>query len=789
MKSKPGAGMAIAALLTCVLAGGLLLRPATARAEVTADQVKVAVSKAINEIKNSQLPTGGWRDYTRAGGVTALNLLALLNAGVPANDPVVVKGLAALDKVANSDTYVVGLKSQVYHYAGRGPGDKNYQDVVKWLLDAQLGSGTWGYNMMKGAARSTIGDNSNSQFALLGLHEASKAGFEIPTKVWKLSEDLYVNSQLADGGWQYRADMGNRRQAARGSMACAGLASLYITGNQLNVGRPSTNPSRCVEYLQNDAIAKGLTWLDRFFSVEQHPNGPQSWHLYYLYAMERVGMISGLKFFGQHDWYREGAEYLVRSQRDDGTWNNPVDTAFALLFLAKGNKPVIISKLRWSRDDAWSPVHYDCEHLVQYLTKARNEAGAPFSEQPLAWQVVNLQAKLVDLLDAPILYISGYDFPQFTQAQRDKLKEYVDQGGTILAVACCGQMGFKVGFERFAEQTWPDYPLEELPDDHPIFGAFYKLDKNTRGLKGLQVGCRTSVIFSPKDLNCLWEKQDPKLPETEEAFRIGANICAYATGLERLKDKLDRARVAESDKDGDKPGDIVRGALHIGVLKHSPRLLENMTNPPALVKFGDFLRDQAKIDVVTRLQIIEPTDPELLNHPIMYMTGHDGFKYSDDQVKAVRTWLDRGGFLFASACCGRDNANYQLPGDRKLINDFGASFREFVEQLYPTKDHPEWQLTRLPDDHPIRGGAPGYFPLAQVSYRPLLQAKLDKTDPAHSHDLQLEGVVVNGRLVIVYSRYSLTVELNEQKAFGSRGYTIKDAYRIATNVILYALSN
>ena len=72
---------------------------------------------------------------------------------------------------------------------------------------------------------------------------------------------------------------------------------------------------------------------------------------YYLYAVERVGVLTGLKYIGSHDWYREGAAFLVKDQRPDGSWGRRLyglsDTCFAVLFLAKGPAPILLSKLRW----------------------------------------------------------------------------------------------------------------------------------------------------------------------------------------------------------------------------------------------------------------------------------------------------------------------------------------------------------------------------------------------------------------------------------------------------------
>jgi hypothetical protein len=68
---------------------------------------------------------------------------------------------------------------------------------------------------------------------------------------------------------------------------------------------------------------------------------------YYLYGVERVGRMTARRFIGKHDWYREGADMLVRHQDHlSSFWkgtgnaeNNPlIGSSFALLFLSKGRR-------------------------------------------------------------------------------------------------------------------------------------------------------------------------------------------------------------------------------------------------------------------------------------------------------------------------------------------------------------------------------------------------------------------------------------------------------------------
>jgi hypothetical protein len=63
--------------------------------------------------------------------------------------------------------------------------------------------------------------------------------------------------------------------------------------------------------------------------------------------MERVGMLYGTDRIGPHDWYPEGANHLLSTQKEGvwgGTDNFPkevhVDTCFAILFLRRGTAPL-----------------------------------------------------------------------------------------------------------------------------------------------------------------------------------------------------------------------------------------------------------------------------------------------------------------------------------------------------------------------------------------------------------------------------------------------------------------
>jgi len=135
-------------------------------------------------------------------------------------------------------------------------------------------------------------------------------------------------------------------------MTTAGLASLVICkwGLAKSLERNKKNP-----FLQklNQAIRDGAAWLAHHFSVSSNPGRIDGyWLYYYLYGLERAGVLTMVEQFGNHKWYEEGARWLLSQQRADGAWietarshrgeeDAVVTTAFAILFLKRGTVPVV----------------------------------------------------------------------------------------------------------------------------------------------------------------------------------------------------------------------------------------------------------------------------------------------------------------------------------------------------------------------------------------------------------------------------------------------------------------
>ena len=120
------------------------------------------------------------------------------------------------------------------------------------------------------------------------------------------------------------------------------ISCLAIIHSELLRSRRYQNKIRTV----SQAIHDGFAWLDANWAVERNPGGNQAWHYYYLYGLERAGVLAGRRWIGEHDWYREGADFLLARQAGIGSWNGSIlDTAFALLFLKRSTTPVATTGL------------------------------------------------------------------------------------------------------------------------------------------------------------------------------------------------------------------------------------------------------------------------------------------------------------------------------------------------------------------------------------------------------------------------------------------------------------
>ena len=752
-----------------------------ARADITADQVRQSIERAIGYLKREQRDDGNgggaWPDWqTNAGGMTSLCTLALLNAGVPTSDETIQRALRHLRGLPPEWTYAAALQTMVFCAAEPEADAVNIQRLVRWFESTQIKSGpnrgAWSYPR-------AMGDNSNTQFAMLALYEAERAKdrtkVEVQPETWRMSLAYWKNSQNADGSWGYQP--GN---PGTGSMTCAGITSYIIASGQLNAGDAKVTKDEvecCEPHARDRTLERAMSWLGENFSVHNNPGGGDAWLFYYLYGVERVGRMTARRFIGAHDWYREGTDMFVRAQDElSGFWrgggagenNSFVSTSMALLFLAKGRRPILASKLKHDPADDWEHHRSDFWNLTTYVEKKW--------KRDLTWQIVDSKAATVDdLLQAPVLYISGREAAQFSDAEAQKLRQYLDQGGFVFADACCNGKGFDESFRALMKRVFPEpeYELRMLPPEHPVWRAEEPISPaHVRPLWGINVGCRTSVIYCPDNLSCYWELARPGRdmsysPEVTQriagAMSMGINVLAYATNRE-LKFKYEVPATVTGRSKEDR---FERAKLYMAKLKHTGGA---DAAPRALVNLQDALERETGLRVSTDRRDVAITDERLFEYPIVYLHGRNSFRLSEAERKQLRTYVERGGVILGDSICASEA--------------FTRSFQEEMAALFPQQ-----KLERIPVDSPMFTPQYGGFDLKQVKRRDPrrgagagpLEARVRDVEP------EFEGVKIKERYAVIFSRYDLSCALEHQESLDCQGYVRDDAARLAINLVLYAV--
>ncbi len=314
-----------------------------------------------------------------------LVLWTLVHAGVSESDPDFQQLLKAMLEGRIERTYNAALQAMLLEELHRVKYQVRIQQCAQFLVDNQCQNGQWSYgtpslfandvhagmgrDMATVAVRTPIreydpdgprlkprvkafvrvwkkrdgpasGDNSNSQYALLGLRACHDAGIVLPQEVirqahrwWRDSQHDDPKRQPSEGqGWGYG---GRNQDRAYGSMTAGAVGSLAVCDYILRE-----------DWRKDRALQKGLLWLARHFEVKENPekDNPAQWLYYYLYALERAGVLAGVEKLGIHDWYARGARALLEAQQQDGSWQGgqPVqDTCFAVLFLRRATRPLV----------------------------------------------------------------------------------------------------------------------------------------------------------------------------------------------------------------------------------------------------------------------------------------------------------------------------------------------------------------------------------------------------------------------------------------------------------------
>lgn len=168
-----------------------------------------------------------------------------------------------------------------------------------------------------------------------------------------------------------------------------------------------------------------------------------------------------------------------------------------------------------------------------------------------------------------------------------------------------------------------------------------------------------------------------------------------------------------------------------------------------------FLAENTSIAVHDAEVNLKATDPDLFKYPFLFLTGHGNIVFSDEEVSALRSYLEKGGFLFANDSYGLAN-----------------SVRREMKKLFPDREFIE-----LPFSHPVyhsRFDFPNGLP------------------KIHEHDkkpAQGFGISIDDRLVVFLAYESdIGDGWEDPEVYNDPPEKRLAALRMGANLVTYALT-
>ncbi len=526
-----------AALLCLLFAASTAPAQAAQQLACTDDEVLEAIDLIVAELLERRDEQTHWEaglrdpnDGRHDGGQTALVVLSLLHAG---KSPQVSELRQTIEWLAEQElqgVYARSIRAAVWAQLPPSFLPRLEADAT-WLQQAfSREVDGWSYRLEPTTQRL---DNSTTQYGALGLWEAAKRGVEVPPEFWRLLEDRFLAQQQDNGGWTY-----GRTGPPRGSMTAAGLTVLYITRDLLH--------GDDFQELRHDwqgqaAVQKGLDWFAQNYDPAKHP-GLDRYYTYYLYGVERVGLASGLKYFGEADWFRSGAaaliEFLTAHPRGEPKRIrqnvSTVDLAFGLLFLSRGRAPVVVNKLQ-ADNLAWNSRPRDAAALARFLSGEM--------EQQLSWQVVPIGSDVDDWLDAPLLYLASHEeIPWAIDSEEArKLRQYMQRGGLLVFATEGGSRRFEKSVEELLTGLLPQCAWRELSEDHELLQSPHALDSPRFQVQGLSNGVRElALLVGGRDVPAALQGTygEPKTRRDRDVYELFSNLLMYASGMQPLPPRL-----------------------------------------------------------------------------------------------------------------------------------------------------------------------------------------------------------------------------------------------------------
>ena len=168
-------------------------------------------------------------------------------------------------------------------------------------------------------------------------------------------------------------------------------------------------------------------------------------------------------------------------------------------------------------------------------------------------------------------------------------------------------------------------------------------------------------------------------------------------------------------------------------------------------EFLSTVASETSINTSRKFKAVKLGEREAFKFPFAVMTGEGAFTLTDEERKNLKLYLEKGGFLLASAGCSS--------------KEWGESFSREIAAIFP-----ERKLEEVAMSHPI--------------FRTLFV--VPRLDTKHE-DTKLYGLTIGGKIVLIYSPDGLNDTGTMHGCCCCGGNEIKNSQKVNANILVYAL--
>jgi hypothetical protein len=262
-------------------------------------------------------------------------------------------------------------------------------------------------------------------------------------------------------------------------------------------------------------------------------------------------------------------------------------------------------------------------------------------------------------------------------------------------------------------------------------------------------GVRKLIVLLPEgDPARAWQVQDWR--GRPELFELPLNLLLYAVDHNNLRYRGERFYLPDQPEKKPAKAVVVLRVQYPGSWDPEPGGWRRMNN---------WMIETKSISLT--LQTAELGKGQLGHAPIAFLTGSRQYAFNAAQEDELKKFINAGGTMVIDSAGGN--------------SPFATSIETALNEMYP-KD----RLAVLPPSHPLFTAGGG--PADEILYRTFArQAGVGQDDAP-----RLQGITLNGRLAVIYSREDLSEGLVGQPIDGINGYSPTTATNLMSRILIYA---